>query len=246
MKSSALSTALLAICVAASAPTFAQHATKTPTAEVDELPRSADDLGFGNRLHDRKDSLLTGGSSGPLPSDRVPLPSLCDINPGHASCEVDDGGGGGGGPPLQHLVLGNCSFTISPSSGFSEPLNRHRGELTTCSQGGMFTSWGGGRGDPTLVSVAPQFMVVLGSVSTPEVTVSWRQGDCAIAQGPICTAPQRIFRVNRNEGDPGWNAQATVRDAATGQVTHTLQFSASFEACGVLGGAGAGDTIPCD
>lgn len=223
MKSSALSTALLAICVAASAPTFAQHATKTPTAEVDELPRPADDLGFGNRLHDRKDSLLTGGASGPLPSDRVPLPSLCDIDPGHPSCDDESGGGGGGDGAI---ATANCGFAFSEEVGFTQAMTVNRGVgSVSCFQGGMYSHRPGGS---TWVSVAAVFSLPLAYQGS---TVTWH-GACAGQTGTSCTTRAEHIHVTDATPDTSWDAHATL---VTRGVSMRINFTASFVACGVFG-----------
>lgn len=76
----------------------AQHAATTPTAEA-EPPRSMEELGW-NRLP-ANDSVLAGGNGwgvGSPPQSSVSLPTLCELDPGHASCSTDDGGGGGVSP----------------------------------------------------------------------------------------------------------------------------------------------------
>lgn len=89
--------ALVALGLLAPALVVAQRQVgdRTPTADIDQPPREVGDLTW-DRKADRQHSVLDGGATGTFPVDRVALPDLCEVMPGHPSCEDDPGGGGGG------------------------------------------------------------------------------------------------------------------------------------------------------
>lgn len=106
-----LATGLLA--VSGIAVLQAQDMRTEPTAEIEEPPRTFEEVGH-QRGGARPDSTIAGAITGaPHGQSRVTLPAVCDLDPGAYGCPsfcdhnpshelcVDDGGGSGGGttPP---------------------------------------------------------------------------------------------------------------------------------------------------
>lgn len=219
MKVRVLATSLLALLGTTAGLVYAQHASKTPTAEVDQEPRSADSLGW-ERPSGLQDSRLAGGSSGALPESRVPLPALCDVMPEHPSCEDESGGGGGGDGEIK---TAHCGLTVSPEIGFSQMMTvtNNRGSLT-CVQGGHYTSSpdGGGR----WISVGGVMSVPIG----PEDTITW-SGDCAGQTGGTCRTTPVSVDFASPDNAAQWVAQATVTRRGK---SSSVSFTVSLAACG--------------
>lgn len=229
MKSSALSTALLTICVAASAPTFAQHATKTPTAEVDQSPRSSEDLAWAPRKIHLNDSRLAGGPTDSLPENRVPLPSLCEMDPGHPSCDDDAGGGGGGGPDGGDLTqMLRCGFTGLDGIGFTEMMTMQGG---ICSQGGMYNS-GVSKIRADWLNVGPMFYL---QGDLPPSAIEWVSGcEGGISEDRKVCYGEAVLLTTVSHG-PHWQAVVRVTPPNASRAI-TMSAEAWFGACGVVDG----------
>lgn len=206
---------------------FAQHASRAPTAEVDQSPRSPEDLDWAPRPIHLNDSRLAGGPSDSLPENRVPLPSLCEMDPDHPSCDDQTGGGGGGGglPDSGFLTAASCSFALSEEIGFTQMMTVTNGPLfANCAQNGMYSnSPSGGR----WINASAVFYLP----SDRSGSITWH-GACAGQTGTSCTTAPITVDVASSNSYAHWEASATVDLKGR---TATISFSATLAACGVVG-----------
>lgn len=77
--------ALMALLVAGA---HAQDSTTTPTADIDNSPRSIRDVGAERPGASAKDSVMKGGSGFSLPSSSANIPTMCELDPYAFGCPM--------------------------------------------------------------------------------------------------------------------------------------------------------------